>query len=88
MLAKQIATIDHVSNGRTIAGLGAGWFEAEFQGYGCAFPTLGERLRALEETVQILKRPVERGEDDLRGTTLLGEGRASASRSPCGARRS
>jgi F420-dependent oxidoreductase-like protein len=55
VLAKQIATIDHVSNGRTIAGLGSGWFEAEFQGYGCAFPKLGERMRALEETVQILR---------------------------------
>ena len=56
VLAKQIATIDHISNGRTIAGLGAGWFEAEFEGYGCSFPPLRERMRALEETVQILKR--------------------------------
>jgi probable F420-dependent oxidoreductase len=55
VLAKQIATIDHVSNGRTIAGLGSGWFEAEFLGYGCAFPKLGERMRALEECVQILR---------------------------------
>jgi len=55
VLAKQIATIDHVSNGRTIAGLGSGWFEAEFQGYGCSFPPLRERMRALEETVQILR---------------------------------
>jgi probable F420-dependent oxidoreductase len=56
VLAKQIATIDHVSNGRTIAGLGSGWFEAEFRGTGCAFPPLPERMRALEESVQILKR--------------------------------
>jgi probable F420-dependent oxidoreductase len=55
LLAKQIATIDHVSNGRTIAGLGSGWFEAEFKGYGCPFPPLPERMRALEETVQILR---------------------------------
>jgi F420-dependent oxidoreductase-like protein len=55
VLAKQIATIDHVSNGRTIAGLGSGWFEAEFQGYGCPFPPLRERMRALEEAVQILR---------------------------------
>jgi len=55
VLAKQIATIDHVSKGRTIAGLGSGWFEAEFQGYGCPFPPLRERMRALEETVQILR---------------------------------
>ena len=56
ILAKQVATLDHVSDGRAIVGLGAGWFEAEFTGTGCAFPKLGERMRALEETVEILKR--------------------------------
>jgi len=56
VLAKQIATIDEVSGGRVIAGLGAGWFEAEFRAYGCSFPALGERLRALEESVEIMKR--------------------------------
>src|SRR5262245_25791619 len=55
ILAKQIATLDHVSNGRAIAGLGAGWFEAEFRGTGSAFPPLRERMRALEETAQILR---------------------------------
>ena len=55
VLAKQIATIDHVSNGRVIAGLGSGWFEAEFRGYGAPFPPLRERMRALEESVQILR---------------------------------
>lgn len=56
VLAKQIATIDHISNGRVIAGLGAGWNQPEFEAYGCAFPSLGERMRALEECVEILKR--------------------------------
>jgi len=55
VLAKQIATIDHVSGGRTIAGLGAGWFQPEFESYGNPFPALGQRMRALEETAQILK---------------------------------
>ena len=55
MLAKQIATIDHVSNGRVIAGLGAGWNEPEFSGYGAPFPALGERLQALRETCEILR---------------------------------
>lgn len=55
VLAKQIATIDHISGGRAIAGLGAGWFGNEFVAYGCAFPSVGERLRALEESVQIMK---------------------------------
>ncbi|HKJ24725.1 MAG TPA: TIGR03560 family F420-dependent LLM class oxidoreductase, partial [Myxococcota bacterium] len=55
VLAKQIATIDQISGGRVIAGLGAGWFEAEFTGYGCEFPSIGKRLAALEEEVRILK---------------------------------
>ena len=55
VLAKQIATLDHVSGGRAIAGLGAGWFQAEFEAYGCPFPPLRERMEALEETARILK---------------------------------
>ena len=54
ILAKQIATIDQISGGRVIAGLGAGWFEPEFTGTGSPFPSTRERLRALEEMVQIL----------------------------------
>lgn len=55
ILAKQIATIDQIANGRVIAGLGAGWFQPEFEATGCAFPSTRERLRALEEMIQILK---------------------------------
>jgi alkanesulfonate monooxygenase SsuD/methylene tetrahydromethanopterin reductase-like flavin-dependent oxidoreductase (luciferase family) len=56
ILAKQVATLDQITGGRTIVGLGAGWFEAEFRGTGCAFPPLRERMRALEESAVILKR--------------------------------
>src|SRR4029077_4573195 len=56
VLAKQVATIDQVANGRTIVGLGAGWFAAEFEAYGCPFPGLGARLAALAQTCQVLKR--------------------------------
>lgn len=55
VLAKQIATIDHVSSGRTIMGLGAGWFPPEFEAYGNPFPSLGQRMRGLEETAQALR---------------------------------
>lgn len=56
VLAKQLATLDQIAPGRVIAGLGAGWFPPEFEQTGCAFPSTRERLRALEETVEILKR--------------------------------
>ena len=67
VLAKQIATLDHISDGRVIAGLGAGWFQAEFEAYGCAFPGTGERLQALEESVQIMKRMWEQDETSFQG---------------------
>jgi F420-dependent oxidoreductase-like protein len=54
MLAKQVATIDQIAGGRVIMGLGAGWFQPEFEAYGNPFPPLGERMRGLEEYVQIL----------------------------------
>jgi len=56
ILAKQLATLDQIAPGRVIAGLGAGWFQPEFEQTGCAFPDTRERLRALEECVEILKR--------------------------------
>jgi len=55
VLAKQVATVDHISGGRAIMGLGAGWFQPEFEAYGVPFPSLRERMRALEETAEILK---------------------------------
>ncbi len=54
MLAKQVASIDQIAGGRVIMGLGAGWFQPEFEAYGNPFPPLGERMRALEECLQIL----------------------------------
>ncbi len=55
VLAKQIATIDQIAGGRVIAGLGAGWFQAEFDAYGAPFPaTPRERLQGLEEMTRIM----------------------------------
>ena len=54
VLAKQIATLEQIAPGRAYPGFGAGWFQAEFDGYGCAFPSLGERLRALDESLAIM----------------------------------
>jgi alkanesulfonate monooxygenase SsuD/methylene tetrahydromethanopterin reductase-like flavin-dependent oxidoreductase (luciferase family) len=56
VFAKQVATVDHVSDGRTVVGLGGGWFAMEFESFGLPFPPIKERLRALDETAAVLKR--------------------------------
>jgi F420-dependent oxidoreductase-like protein len=55
MMAKMATTIDIISNGRLIFGLGAGWHEAEFKGFTGRFPPVGERMRGLEESLEICK---------------------------------
>jgi F420-dependent oxidoreductase-like protein len=56
LVAKMLATLDVISGGRVIAGLGAGWHEEEFRAYGYPFPPVGERMEMLEEAVQIVDR--------------------------------
>ena len=55
VFAKMAATLDVVSGGRLICGIGAGWQENEHEAYGIPFYTLGERLRRLDEACQVLK---------------------------------
>ncbi len=55
LLAKAAITIDHISGGRAEIGLGAGWFEEEFQDFGYDFPPLGQRLDQLEESLQVIR---------------------------------
>ena len=54
--AKIASTIDVVSNGRLIFGIGAGWYEPDYAGYGYDFGTAGDRLRRLDEAVQLIRR--------------------------------
>ena len=56
LLAKMCATLDVVSHGRTLVGLGAAWHEQEFRAYGWPFPPLAERMDMLEEAAQIVDR--------------------------------
>ena len=59
--AKLVTTLDVVSRGRAILGIGAGWFEPEHVGYGFDYPPIGERLSRLDEALQIIV-PMLRGE--------------------------
>jgi F420-dependent oxidoreductase-like protein len=56
LLAKVASTVDVMSHGRGICGLGAGWYEHEWKAYGYGFPELGDRMRAFGEAVEIIVR--------------------------------
>ncbi|WP_205856974.1 LLM class F420-dependent oxidoreductase [Phytoactinopolyspora endophytica] len=56
LLAKIAATLDVLSSGRAIFGIGAAWYEREHQGLGVPFPPVAERFERLEETLQICRQ--------------------------------
>ncbi len=55
LLAKIASTVDVLSNGRLSFGIGAGWYQPDYLQYGYEFGTVSERLRRLEEAVQIIR---------------------------------
>ena len=55
LLAKMGATLQSLSNGRFILGLGAGWKQDEYQAYGYDFPSTATRIHQMGEAVQIIK---------------------------------
>ncbi|GAB2777293.1 LLM class F420-dependent oxidoreductase [Amycolatopsis magusensis] len=64
LLAKIVTTLDVLSGGRAVLGVGAAWFEREHHGLGVPYPPVGERFERLEETLRICAQmwdPAENG---------------------------
>ncbi|MBT6349539.1 MAG: TIGR03560 family F420-dependent LLM class oxidoreductase, partial [Proteobacteria bacterium] len=55
VLANMVTTLDNLSGGRVVLGLGSGWQQNEHEAYGIPYGTAGSRLRMLDEACQVIK---------------------------------
>jgi F420-dependent oxidoreductase-like protein len=72
-LAKIVATLDVLSGGRAMCGLGAGWFEREHGLYGWEFPPLRDRFALLEDALELLRLMWGPGSPRFEGRTTVVE---------------
>ncbi len=67
ILAKMATTVDIISKGRLIFGIGSGWHESEFKAFTGNFPSTRERIDRLEEVIQIVKSMFENETTSFKG---------------------
>jgi F420-dependent oxidoreductase-like protein len=79
-LAKVAATVDIISEGRLEMGIGAGWYEHEWNAYGYGFPSAGERIARLEEGVEIFRQMWMEGKATFNGVHYQVDGAICAPR--------
>ncbi|HXM57041.1 MAG TPA: TIGR03560 family F420-dependent LLM class oxidoreductase [Candidatus Dormibacteraeota bacterium] len=73
-LAKQVTTLDVISGGRAILGVGAAWFEQEARAYDFSFPPIRERMDRLEDAVRICRAMFDAPCSTVEGTYHRVEG--------------
>ncbi|MBO0702349.1 MAG: LLM class F420-dependent oxidoreductase, partial [Candidatus Dormibacteraeota bacterium] len=67
VLAKEVTTLDVISGGRAILGIGAAWNDEEHLAYGVPFPPIGERMNRLDEAVHICRAMFDRKQSSFEG---------------------
>ena len=80
--AKITTTLDIISGGRAIHGIGAAWFEAEHLAYGFRFPPLKERFEHLEDALRIVRAMFTEEKATVEGTHHHGVDGATTTRKP------
>ena len=84
ILLKEAVTVDHISGGRLVLGIGTGWHEDEHRRYGIDLPPAPERVDRFEEAVEVISLLMQPGADDLPRAAST----SSTTRASCRARSS